>query len=90
MGTQKNCLIETILLSTHNIGFGLMIREILWEKELLTPYYLHLCQTKRHMVLVYFSEDGGEEVESSMKTNYDGSEEVFLARKMSTDNLVCT
>ena len=36
MGTQKNRLKETILLSTFNIGFGWIIRGILWVKELLT------------------------------------------------------
>ena len=36
VGTQKKRLSETILLSTHNIGFALMIKEKLWEKELNT------------------------------------------------------
>ena len=33
VGTQKNRLSETILLSTHSIGFDLVIREILWGKR---------------------------------------------------------
>ena len=28
LGTQKNCLIETVLLSTHNICFGWEIRKL--------------------------------------------------------------
>ena len=43
MGTQKNRLSETILLSTHNIGFALIMREKWGEKELNTPPYLDLC-----------------------------------------------
>ena len=43
MGTQKNRLNEMILFSTHNIGFVLIIREKLWEKELNTPPNLDLC-----------------------------------------------
>ena len=35
MGTQKNRLNEMILLSTYDIGFGWIIREILLGKELL-------------------------------------------------------
>ena len=42
MCTQKNRLNETILLSTHIIGFGGMIREVLCGKELYTPPYLDL------------------------------------------------
>ena len=43
LGTQKNRLSETILLSTHNIGFALIIKEKLRGKELNTPPYLDLC-----------------------------------------------
>ena len=43
VGTQKNCLIETILLSTHNIGFAWIIREILRGKQLFTPPYMDPC-----------------------------------------------
>ena len=32
VGTQKNHLTETILLSTHNVGFGRVIREIFFLK----------------------------------------------------------
>ena len=34
-GAQKNCLIETILLSTHNICFGREIRKIIFNYTLL-------------------------------------------------------
>ena len=34
MGTQKNRLSETILLSTHILGFGWIIREILGKRAL--------------------------------------------------------
>ena len=36
VGMQKNCLSVTILLSTHNIEFGWVMREILWEKDKFT------------------------------------------------------
>ena len=42
MCTQKNRLIETILSSTHTIGFGWILSEISWVKELYTPPYLDL------------------------------------------------
>ena len=34
---------ETILLSTYNAGFGWIIRERLWGKELQIPPYMDLC-----------------------------------------------
>ena len=36
MGTQKNRLTETILLSTHNIGFGCRIKILEHEKRSLS------------------------------------------------------
>ena len=36
LGAQKNCLIETILLSTHNICFGGEIRKSIFCYALLT------------------------------------------------------
>ena len=47
MGAQKNCLIETVLSSTHNICFGWGIRKIIFNYTLLsgglTLYiYFHL------------------------------------------------
>ena len=36
LGAQKNRLIETVLLSTYNIRFGLEIRKLIFEYELLT------------------------------------------------------
>ena len=36
VGTQKNRLTETILLSTHNIGFGGQIRILEHEKRSLS------------------------------------------------------
>ena len=36
MGTQKNRLIETFLLSTHNICFGLGIRKSFFDSKLLS------------------------------------------------------
>ena len=36
-GYSNNRLSETILLSIHNIGFALKIRQKLWEKDLNTP-----------------------------------------------------
>ena len=35
VGAQKNRLIETVLLSTHNICFGLDIRKIIFKYEVL-------------------------------------------------------
>ena len=35
MGAQKNCLIETALLSTHNIRFGYEIRKIMFKYTLI-------------------------------------------------------
>ena len=40
VGTQKNRHCDTILVSTHNIVFGWVVREILWEKDQFTPPYL--------------------------------------------------
>ena len=41
LGAQKNCLIETVLLSTNNICFGWEIRKINFRYALLTKvlYY---------------------------------------------------
>ena len=36
LGAQKNRLIETVLLSTHNICFGLETRKLIWVYTLLT------------------------------------------------------
>ena len=36
LGAQKNHLIETVLLSTHNICFGWEIRKIIFHYALLT------------------------------------------------------
>ena len=36
LGSQKNRLIETVLLSTHNIGFGLEIRKLFFWYTILT------------------------------------------------------
>ena len=36
LGTQKNRLIVTVLLSTHNIRFGLKIRELIFWYTLLS------------------------------------------------------
>ena len=36
LGAQKNCLIETVLLSTHNIIFGWEIRKLIFWYALLT------------------------------------------------------
>ena len=33
LGTQRNYLIEKLLLSTHNICFGLEIRKLLFERS---------------------------------------------------------
>ena len=44
VGTQKKHVNETILLSTHNIGFALIIREKLWDRKLNTPPYLNFDQ----------------------------------------------
>ena len=44
VGTHKNSLIETILLSTHNIAFKWVIREILCGKYHFAPPYLDLWE----------------------------------------------
>ena len=45
LGAQKNHLIETVLLSTHNICFGLEIRKLNFHYALLTQVlYKHLKQ----------------------------------------------
>ena len=44
VGTQKNRLTKKILLSTHNIGFGRVIGEILVEKHQFTPPNLDLYE----------------------------------------------
>ena len=36
LGAQKNCHIETVLLSTCNISFGLEIRKIIFNSALLS------------------------------------------------------
>ena len=37
LGAQKNRLIETVLLSTHNICFGWEIRKLFFRYALLSP-----------------------------------------------------
>ena len=36
LGAQKNCLIETVILSAHNICFGWEIRKLKFRYTLLT------------------------------------------------------
>ena len=36
LGAQKNCLIEIVLLSTHNICFGWEIRKIIFSMQVVT------------------------------------------------------
>ena len=45
LGAQKNRLIETLHLSTHNIGFGCEIRKIVFNYTLLSG---GLCPDKVH------------------------------------------
>ena len=45
MGAQKNCLIETVLLSTHNICFGCEIKQIVFSN---THSYLEACIYGHH------------------------------------------
>ena len=51
MGAQKNRLIETVLLSTHNICFG-------WEIRKLTFHYTLLTKVLKHKVM---DADDGQE-----------------------------
>ena len=58
LGAQKNHLIETVLLSTHNICFGCEIRKLnfhyaLLTKDLCMVHTLHLRST----VMIYSFED---------------------------------
>ena len=81
MGTQKNRLSETILLSTHNIEFALIIREKLWGKELNTPPYLDLCVTVTvtHImdnILLYFHRLVGSD--SSTDDSHTQSEKIRI------------
>ena len=48
LGAQKNRLIETVLLSTHNICFGREIRKLNFRYALLTKV-LHDIQQKRKL-----------------------------------------
>ena len=41
LGSQKNRLLETVLLSTHNICFGWEARNIYFWYELLTKDQIH-------------------------------------------------
>ena len=45
MGAQKNRLIETVLLSTHNICFGLEIKKIIFQYTLLSGGLVYTCIT---------------------------------------------
>ena len=36
MGDEKNRLTETVLLSTHNLCFGLELRKLVFDSELLS------------------------------------------------------
>ena len=42
LGAQKKRLIETVLLSTHNVCFGLEIRKLIFRYKLLTKVLLTL------------------------------------------------
>ena len=44
LGAQKNHLIETVLLSTHNICFGLEIRKMIFTEAVLSGDLFHQCQ----------------------------------------------
>ena len=46
MGAQKNRLIETVLLSTHNMCFGWEIKNII---RLITHSYLETCETPQNV-----------------------------------------
>ena len=43
LGAQKNCLIETVLLSTHNICFGSETRKLIFDCVLLSRVQLAQC-----------------------------------------------
>ena len=45
LGTQKNRLIETVLLSTHNICFGWEIKKIVFQNALISGALVLLCHT---------------------------------------------
>ena len=45
MGTQKNCLIEMVLLSTHNICFGGEIKKLIFSNALLFGDFVTLVLT---------------------------------------------
>ena len=53
VGTQKNRLSKTILLSNQIRGICWKIREILWGKELNTPLYLNLWKIELFFILYY-------------------------------------
>ena len=68
MGARKNSLIETVLLSTHDVRFGLEIRKIIFSYALLpgglkVPLSLHKriyllfmhCSTRELVPLLRFS-----------------------------------
>ena len=44
IGAQKNCLIEAVLLSTHNIGFGLEIRLFLFRNQIIFVRYKQVLE----------------------------------------------
>ena len=62
LGSQKNRLIETVLLSTHNIGFGLEIRKLFfWYAILTSPACrcLVLCVHLQSVIFLYNSHIAG-------------------------------
>ena len=52
-GAQKNRLIETVLLSTHNICFGLEIKKIIFQYALLSGGLAKYV--RNHGIVLYIS-----------------------------------
>ena len=53
LGAQKNCLIETVLLSTHNICFGGEIRKIIFQYALLSGGLRDMLKLMGKKILIF-------------------------------------
>ena len=54
LGAQKNCLNETVLLSTHNICLGLEIRNLFF----IQTWYLKIVSKKAYIIVIWKAMSG--------------------------------
>ena len=70
MGTQKNHLIETVLLSTHNICFGWEIRKIFFYYALFAQGLIRVCHEKNLILRYVNNKDTDQPVQPYSLTSF--------------------